>query len=229
MTGTAAPTSRARCRCGRSITRPAISWRRRPFVALRCASVRDRRHPPLCSSRGRPALLHSPGAVPALGRSEVPPSSPGKPARFPERQKPSRFRYVSEPQHGLRTEFRPFSRGLRPYHPPVSARKIPFPGLHDGTAWTATAETQISVSKLSKTAWISRVRPEPESALAVPPCAIARTRALAGTEPHRPQSVSLMCSPTTLLLVSSVTPMLGTQSHWKKSRPRRLSDPSELI
>jgi hypothetical protein len=36
--------------------------------------------------------------------------------------------------------------------------KIPFPGLHDGSAWTATAETQISVSKLSKAAWISRVR-----------------------------------------------------------------------
>ena len=43
-----------------------------------------------------------------------PPCSPGKPTRFPGRQKPSQFRSVSEACRGLRTEFRPFSRVLRP-------------------------------------------------------------------------------------------------------------------
>ena len=42
-----------------------------------------------------------------------PPCSPGKPPRFPGRQKPSQFRSVSEACRGLRTEFRPFSRILR--------------------------------------------------------------------------------------------------------------------
>ena len=39
--------------------------------------------------------------------------SPGKPTRFPGREKPSQFRPVSEACRGLRTEFRPFSRGPR--------------------------------------------------------------------------------------------------------------------
>jgi hypothetical protein len=68
--------------------------------------------------------------------------------------------------------------------PNITGQSLPakflFPGLHDGSGWTETAGTQHSVSKLSKTAWISRVRLEPESALAVPLRAIARTRALAG-------------------------------------------------
>ena len=42
-----------------------------------------------------------------------PPWSPGKPTRFPGRQKPSQFRSVTEACRGLRTEFRPFSRILR--------------------------------------------------------------------------------------------------------------------
>src|SRR5208283_1154805 len=46
-----------------------------------------------------------------------PPYSTGKPTRFPGRQKPSQFRSVSEACRGLRTEFRPFSRVLRPKSP----------------------------------------------------------------------------------------------------------------
>src|SRR5208337_5025927 len=63
-----------------------------------------------------------------------PPCSPGKPTRFPGRQKPSQFRSVSEACGGLRTESRPFSLFCAQNRPPVSARKIPFPGPRDGEA-----------------------------------------------------------------------------------------------
>src|SRR5271166_1395917 len=49
---------------------------------------------------------------PSVRIPSAPPCSPGKPPRFPGRQKPSQFRSVSEAQRGLRTEFRPFSRVL---------------------------------------------------------------------------------------------------------------------
>ncbi len=57
-----------------------------------------------------------------------------KPTRFPGRRKPSQFRSVSEACRGLRTEFRPFSAFCAQNRPPVSARKIPFPGRRDGEA-----------------------------------------------------------------------------------------------
>ena len=50
---------------------------------------------------------------PSVRSLHRPPCSPGKPTRFPGRQKPSQFRSVSEACRGLRTEFRPFSRVLR--------------------------------------------------------------------------------------------------------------------
>jgi len=52
-------------------------------------------------------------SIPASRSLHRPPCSPGKPPRFPGREKPSQFRSVSEAIRGLRTEFRPFSRILR--------------------------------------------------------------------------------------------------------------------
>ena len=49
------------------------------------------------------------GAWSAICSKYCPPYSPGKPTRFPGRQKPSQFRSVSEACR----EFRPFSRALR--------------------------------------------------------------------------------------------------------------------
>ena len=71
---------------------------------------------------------------PSVRSLDRPPCSPGKPTRFPGRQKPSQFRSVREVCGGLRTEFRPFSLFCAQNRPPVSARKIPFPGPRDGEA-----------------------------------------------------------------------------------------------
>src|SRR5271166_2527413 len=66
---------------------------------------------------------------PSVRIPSAPPCSPGKPTRFPGRQKPSQFRSVREVYGGLRTEFRPFSLFCAQNRPPVSVRKIPFPAI----------------------------------------------------------------------------------------------------
>jgi len=82
------------------------------------------------------------------GRSdeEPPPCSPSKPTRFPGRQKPPQLRSVREVCAGLRTEFRPFSLFFAQNRPPVSARKIPFPGPRDGEAAPVSAPGTIQAS-----------------------------------------------------------------------------------
>src|SRR5271166_336015 len=106
---------------------------------------------------------------PSVRIPSAPPCSPGKPARFPGRQKPSQFRSVSGAQRGLRTEFRPFSRVVRLQSPgslcPQNSvsrtheigRPKPRPSAFLMMTW------RISGAR-NGAGWIGRVRLQPEPA-----------------------------------------------------------------
>ena len=70
------------------------------------------------------------------------------------------------------------------YRPPVSVRKIPFPGPRDGEAGAEAERLPMTTRRIrgarKGAGWISGVRLEPEPAPAVRWRAIARTRASAG-------------------------------------------------